>query len=91
MHQSAVFAFLVLRCHGRNQSENATCGREFFWNGEKKTLRFQTKAESCGRGLIVVKVFEKSTLEHYFTNVLILYKLRNLHFARVIIYPSLSV
>ena len=33
---SAVFAFKRFRVDGRKQSENATCGREFFLKTEKK-------------------------------------------------------
>ena len=39
-------SFFFFRLNGRKRSENATCGRKFFENGEKK-LRFQTTTDTC--------------------------------------------
>ena len=43
-----------IRVDGRKRCENATSGRDFFENGEKK-LRFQKNTDTWGQGLKPMK------------------------------------
>ena len=45
LNRFSLFVWTVVK-----RSKNSTCGREFFWKGRRK-LRFQTKTDTCKRGL----------------------------------------
>ena len=58
--------FSRLRVDRRKRFEYATCGREFFQNGEKN-LRSQKSSHTCGQGL-GIHIYQPLFLENNFTS-----------------------